>query len=334
MDKINYGTSYFGVRDPQHARRDLDRFAEIGLDTVLHTFSERDQKYYRSTIEDIVDLSHKRGFTVYVNPWGGGNVFGGEALTEFPVRHPESRQQLSGGQDLPAACFNAPKFREFMHDWIERAVGTGADVVFWDEPHWYEPVFRGDRFSKEAPSGRCSHCRRRYKRIHSESMPDHETEKTLAFKRQSLLEFLGEMTQAVADAGACNALCVVPYASLAKYANQRTRIASVDHLDVLGVTPFWGLHDADPQEFVGGWAQEITTRADEHDLNSQIWIQGFAPEENEPTREQFLSALRSAESQDPNSIMLWGWDACRVMSSIACESSESIWETYRSHVSP
>lgn len=334
MGRIAYGTSYFGVRDPRHTRRDLDRLADAGLDIVLHTFSEGDQRHYRGTMEDIVGLSQDRGFTVYVNPWGVGNVFGGEALSDFPSRFPDVRQQLADGQSVPAACFNAPRFRNFMHEWIGDAVSTGADVIFWDEPHWYEPGFRDDHYSSDVPTGRCPHCRQKYESIHGEPMPDHETDRTSAFKRQSLLEFLAEMTETVARSGVRNALCVEPTTSFARDPSPLEELDSLEELDVLGVTPFWYLYDEDPEGFVQHWSERITSLADDYDLESQIWIQGFGLDDHETTRRDFQRALRTAKSHDPNSIMVWGWDASRVMSSIACESPDLIWERFMETMAP
>lgn len=113
---VKRGTSYFGVRDVRHVERDLDRFREAGLTAILHTFSERDQRFFEETMVDIVSASTDRGFTTYVISWGVWRVFGGEALAEFIGTHPEVGQVLSTGDRLPTACFNAPELRDFMRE--------------------------------------------------------------------------------------------------------------------------------------------------------------------------------------------------------------------------
>jgi hypothetical protein len=328
LAKTEYGTSYFGVRDPEHARRDLDRFANAGLDAVLHTFSERDQKYYRETMEGIVRASHERNLTVYMNPWGLGNVFGGEALTEFSGHNPEACQQLSNGDRVPAACFNAPAFREFVHQWIEDAVRTGADVIFWDEPHWLEPAFRDDEDSDEYWTCRCPSCRSRYEEVHGQKMPEAVDDSVKTFKRNSIVNFLEEMTEATAEAGAQNAVCLAPDPTENDSTDRLKRLASLKHLDLIGATPFWDLHGEDPRDFVGGWSERITSVADSHNLKSQIWIQGFDLDDSRETIEKFRMALDVAKSSGPDSLFLWGWDGCRVMSSKACESAETIWSEF------
>lgn len=327
-----YGTSYFGVRDPKHVRRDLDRFAESGLNAVLHTFSERDQRYYRGTMEKIVGVSHERDLTVYMNPWGVGNVYGGEAFTEFPARHPEARQQLSTGERVPAACFNASVFRDFMRQWTEDAAGTGADVLFWDEPHWFESPFRGMDFSEEGWTCRCFHCRSRYEQKYGESMPGNLTESVRSFKIDSIVDFLDEMTTAAARAGAENAVCVAPEPSTGEGTFDLDGLASIKHLDVLGATPFWDFHEEDPEEFVSTWTDTITSVCRNHDLKSQVWIQGFGLDDTEETMEEFETALQTAKSYHPDSLFLWGWDGCRIMSSLSVESPESIWDEFLNNV--
>lgn len=331
MSKNEYGTSYFGVRDPKHARRDLDRFVESGLNAVLHTFSERDQRYYRGTMEEIVTASHERNLTVYVNPWAVGNVFGGEALTEFPAHHPGARQQLSNGDRVPAACFNAPVFRDFMRQWVEDAAGTGADVLFWDEPHWFEPQFRGDEYPAGPWTCRCPHCRSRYEKEVGESMPETLTDQIRAFKTRSILDFLEELTIASARAGAKNAVCLAPEPDTEDIYDFG-KFAALEHVDLIGATPFWDFHDQDPEEFVGTWAEKITTVTSNYEISSQVWIQGFALDASKETMADFGTALRTAKSYDPDSLFLWGWDGCRVMSSIACEAPETIWREFLKNI--
>lgn len=331
MGKIEYGISYFGVRDPKHARRDLDRFVDAGLDAVLHTFSERDRRYYRRTMSEIVEASHDRDLTVYMNPWGFGNVFGGETLTEFPARHPEACQQLSDDRRVPAACFNAPIFRQSVRGWINDAVSTGADIIFWDEPHWFEAPFRGENVPEDPWTCRCPHCRPRYEEAYGETMPEELTDSIRTFKVDSIVRFLEDMTETTAEAGVKNAVCLAPDPSNEEQFDRLERFASLEHLDVISATPFWDFHDEDPKSFVGRWTEKVTSIAREQDLRSQVWIQGFDLDNTGETRQGFRTAIEVAKSHDPDSLFLWGWDGCRTMSSIACGDPEGFWEDFTKH---
>ena len=228
-----HGTSYFGVRNRTHAAADLDRFAAAGLDAVLHTYSERDQRYYEGTMTDLVAESHDRGFTVYVNPWGVGRAFGGEALSEFVGRHPEARQRLSTGERVPTACFEHPAFRAFVREWTGSAAGLGADVLFWDEPHWFLPDWHDREFADDAWGCRCEHCRAAFEERFGREMPREETDAVRAFKADRLLDFLREMMAVAADHGAENAVCLLPSEDADHGLSDWGPLARSDDLDVL-----------------------------------------------------------------------------------------------------
>ena len=322
------GTSYFGVRDPRHAERDLDRFGDRGLDAVLHTFSERDQKYYRETMAELVDASHERGQRVYVNPWGVGRVFGGEALSEFVGRNPDSRQQLSTGDRVPAACFNDPTFREFVREWTRDAVETGADVVFWDEPHWYVPAPSDDPVPDSAWSCRCDACQERFEEEHGETMPTDETDRVTEFHEASLFDFLEEMMALVRDLGAENAVCLLPGDSSEHGLTDWERLAASDYLDVFATDPYWVTFEEELEPFVGEYTDRVVSLADEYDLESQIWIQGFGLPDGDDAAEQVRRATRIAVEGGVDSVFIWGWDACRVISSISADDADAVWNAY------
>jgi hypothetical protein len=130
------GVSYFGVRIPRHARRDLEDIAARGYTAVLHTFSENDLAYYRGTMAEIVDVSHKLGLEVQMCPWGVGRTFGGEAESRWVTFHPEACQVLDDGRRVATGCLNNPAYRGFCKEWADAALEAGTDYVFWDEPHW------------------------------------------------------------------------------------------------------------------------------------------------------------------------------------------------------
>ena len=129
------GVSYFGVRTPKHALADMQDIKAAGFNAVLHTWSEEDQQYYYGTMAEIVDRTAELGLTVYVNPWGVGRVFGGEAYSELTARNHDLCQVALDGKPKVAACPNHPEFRTYMHHWIESVCATKVSTVFWDEPH-------------------------------------------------------------------------------------------------------------------------------------------------------------------------------------------------------
>jgi hypothetical protein len=334
LQPMEKGASYFGVRDRRHVEHDLDRFADRGLDSVLHTFSERDRMYYEGTMADIVAASHKRDFTVYLNPWGVGGVFGGEALSAFIGRHPEARQELSTGDRVPAACFNHPTFREFMRGWTREAAETGADVLFWDEPHWYITGWYDDGHPENAWSCRCDRCRERFRERYDRSMPREATERVQEFREDCMLEFLEEMMAASHNVGAENAICLLPGENASHGPREWGRLAASDCLEVLATDPYWDVagegHNA--EEFVREFSRKVASLAEAHGIRSQIWIQGFHLGGESETVEDVRTATRTVVESGVDSIFMWGYDACRSMSSIACESPDAVWEAYLSEL--
>lgn len=326
---IETGTSYFGVRDRRHVERDLDRFVDAGLNAVLHTFSEADREYYHDSMSEIVAASHERDLTVYMNPWGVGRVFGGEALSEFIGRHPGECQVMSTGDRVGAACFNSPQFRKFMREWTRDAAQTGADVLFWDEPHWYIPSWHDqeDQFPDAAWSCRCSHCRSAYREQFDEPMATAHTDHVEQFREESLLSFLNDMMVVANEEGCRNAVCLLPSEDSEHGLRNWSDLAANPLLDVFATDPYWSLHgDKPPTEFVGYFADTVASLARAHDCESQIWIQGFrlGPD----TAETVRATTRTAIDSGVDSVFMWGYDACRSISSIACEDPDAVWSAY------
>ena len=78
-----YGVSYFGVRDPRHAARDLDEIAGAGFRHLTHTLSEYDLRYHFEDVARLVTMSRDRGLEVGLDPWGVGGIFGTIMIAVF-----------------------------------------------------------------------------------------------------------------------------------------------------------------------------------------------------------------------------------------------------------
>src|SRR5262245_1606363 len=135
------GVSYFGNRILRHVQADLDDIVAHGCTYVVHTLSEEDQSHYAGTMGAIVKATQAAGLKAWIDPWGVGGVFGGEAFSLYAARFPNHQQVLSTGATVPAVCPNWPEFRAAMREWVDTALSTGADVLFWDEPHFAIPTW-------------------------------------------------------------------------------------------------------------------------------------------------------------------------------------------------
>ena len=79
---MQFGVSYFGVRNPQHFQRDLEDIARLGFTSIIFTFSEEDHRFYQGSLTEFVRRTHQQGLKAFVDPWGVCGVFGGEAFSE------------------------------------------------------------------------------------------------------------------------------------------------------------------------------------------------------------------------------------------------------------
>ncbi|HEY3238254.1 MAG TPA: hypothetical protein VGL92_01725, partial [Acidimicrobiia bacterium] len=262
------GCSYFGNRILRHVAADMESLAAAGFTGVLHTMSENDLAYYRDTLGRMVALSQRAGLEVQVGPWGLGGVFGGEAESHFMVVHPELGQVLDDGQRVGGGCFNQERFRAFVRSWAAAALETGAERIFWDEPHWAHPSRFGagpDRWAC-----RCELCRERFREANGSEMPAELTPEVAAFREACLVEFIGDVVAHVAGLGGRSTVCVLPD-TIADW----SAVARLPGLHTLATDPYWQSFHQPVVPYVGGYARRLVGVAAEHGVGAQLWIQGF-----------------------------------------------------------
>jgi N-acetylmuramic acid 6-phosphate etherase len=313
------GCSYFGVRIPRHVARDMEDLARRGFTGVLHTFSENDLAYYRDTMGRIVEISHELGLEVQMNPWGLGRTFGGEAESRFVTMRPEACQVLDDGRRVAAGCLNNPKYRSYCKEWADAALEAGADLVFWDEPHWVVPEHVGiDDPSRW--SCHCDVCRERFGR----ELPKQLTEEALAFREASLVDFLREMVAHVHSLGGRNTICVLPAVEGAHGIRDWDAVAALPGVDVFGTDPYWQVFKEPAGEFVGRFATLAAQAADRAGVEPELWVPAFRLTRADiPDLEDAIAAARAAGI---GRLWVWGYEACGHMTSLATPDSGAVWE--------
>jgi hypothetical protein len=281
MTATRAGASYFGNRILRHAAADMEALAAAGFTGVLHTFSENDLAYYRATMGRIVAASHAAGLEVQVAPWGVCQVFGGEAESRFTARRPRVGQVLDDGHATPAGCPNHPEVRAFVRAWADAAIDSGADRVFWDEPHWVHPEHFG--LDPDRWGCRCGHCRQRFADRFGEPLPATLTPEVLAFRQDSLVEFVAELVAHCAGQGAATTVCLLPLVDGVHGLPDWSRVAAMAGLGTLATDPYWKVFGEPAGPFVGRFSALVGRLAAEHGVGAQIWIQGFGLEpDDEP----------------------------------------------------
>jgi N-acetylmuramic acid 6-phosphate etherase len=315
------GVSYFGVRIPRHARRDLEDIAARGYTAVLHTFSENDLAYYRGTMAEIVEASHDVGLEVQMCPWGVGRTFGGEAESRWVTFHPEACQVLDDGRRVATGCLNNPTYRAFCKEWADAALEAGTDYVFWDEPHWTVPEHVGiDDSDRWACC--CDVCRE----LSGIDMPGELglTPEMQRFREKSVTAFLAEMTAHVAARGGKNTICLLPLTEGAHGISDWDAVASLPHLSVLATDPYWKNFDESAESFVGRFARLLAETAARNGVEAQMWLPSFGlAGDDVPDLEAAVAATRAAGIED---IWTWGYEACAHMTHLATPDSPLAWE--------
>ena len=132
-----FGVSYFGVRDPRHARRDLDEIAEAGFAAVTHTFSEHDLRYHVEDVGRLVEETRARGLEAALDPWGVAGLFGGLPNTSFSqnvgliaMTGVMSRHVVTIGAIFLIVCGFVPKIGAAITTIPIEVLGGGVIVMF------------------------------------------------------------------------------------------------------------------------------------------------------------------------------------------------------------
>ena len=317
------GVSYFGNRILRHVAADMDDLAARGFTGVLHTMSENDLTYYRDTIGRMVEISSAAGLFVQVGPWGLGRTFGGEAESLFVANHPHVGQVLDSGRPVAAGCLNSGAYREFVRSWAAAAVETGAERIFWDEPHWAHPAHFDEPL--ERWGCRCHRCVRRWcDESGDDDMPTELTPEVRAFRERCLVEFLGELTAYVAGLGGRSTVCLLPHTSGSLGVADWSAVARLPGLATLATDPYWKAFSEPVGPFVTEFSERVAQQAAAAGIEAQIWIQGFrlGPED----ADDIHAAVAAARSAGIDDLWTWGYEACGHMSYLDTVNPEQVWE--------
>jgi len=271
------GVAYFGSRDPRHVRTDLEDMRKHHCNMVIHTFSEEDYNFYALVMKEIVSISHELGFEVYIDPWGVGGVFGGEAFSRFVMQNPGECQRLASGAPAPAACLNSPAFLAFMKSWVDFAATAGADIVFWDEPHFYitPTTWIASQKSDEWACA-CDRCRGLFRQKFGRDLPVAMDGDVIAFRDESIVSFFKTLTEYSQKTHSMkNALCVLPDENPLMGVSSWDLLASLPSISIFGTDPYWMLWNKPLLDYVRASTRRIIDICSRFGKEPQMWVQAF-----------------------------------------------------------
>ena len=325
---VAFGVSYFGVRDPRHARRDLDEIAGSGFRTVTHTFSEHDLRYHEKDVARIVAETKDRGLEAGVDPWGVAGLFGGEAWSELALVDLASRQIDANGVSVPACCPNAEATRALLRRWARTAVDLGADVLFWDEPHFHLGALRS---GPKAPCCRCDACRAAWRARGGGELPPEGDDGLAAFRVASLCELLTDAMSAVRGAAVRHSLCLLPRGEFhGAGSDDWEAFAALPGLDRLATDPYWMDRPVSPAEFVTRHAGPLRALCDAKGAEMEVWVQGIRI----PAGDEHVIGAATAAAVECGAgvVSFWSFRGTERMSNLACGDPDATWRAMQDAV--
>lgn len=193
MAVLETGVSYYGISYSHNVRKDFEEIKAHNCTSVLLALTEFDLFFWKPQIPKVVDEAKKIGLKVYLNTWGIGKFFGGEAPSIFLQECDISDRQFSAltGAPLPAASPSSPAFREYLYGIVRELASTcDADGFFWDEPHYAMPIYQVGYQSTTDWSCRSSITQNIFKQKYGYEMPLTLTQQVRKFRHDQANELL------------------------------------------------------------------------------------------------------------------------------------------------
>jgi hypothetical protein len=323
--RMQFGVSYFGVRNPQHVQRDLDDVKRLGFDYIVFTFSENDRRFYQGSVAECVRRAHQQGLKAWIDPWGVCGIFGGEAFTERGAWDIEGQQRRSDGRPLPLLCLNSTEVRTYLQQWITTVAEVlQADAIFWDEPHFYLPY--GTAREQGWWGCCCQRCQARFTATYQRPWPAEETAEVRQCKQDAIASLLLELTATAAAQGLQNIVCVLPeHQHLNSLEAKFDCFAADPHLDVLSTDPYPLWHDRDIST-TQIFCEALQRSCQHYGKGAQMWLQGFrVPAGQERLVGEEMRLMARCGIRD---MAMWSYLATAYMSSHTCADAPQVWEVF------
>jgi len=326
---MQYGCSYFGCRFIEHFDEELSKMSDAGFSIVLITYSENDYFFYHSTICKMTELAKKKGFIVYLNPWGVLGIFGGEAFSKWLVDYTVIRQITNSGILAPAACINNPQTEELLLGWLDKAAESACDYIFWDEPHFY---FKDFQTATGVWGCKCDACRLKFRERYGYDINNEITDDLINFRNESIVKLLNTLCATAATKHKKNNICMLPTedTTMGGLSNWEY-IKQIKNLDVISTDPYWQRKNKKVEEYVGYYCDKLQKLANEIRIPAEVWVQAYkiiGGRENE-----VANAIGLLQSKNADRIMFWSYKAGYPMSTLESDDYRLTWEIITRQIS-
>ncbi|MHA2609958.1 MAG: hypothetical protein V2G48_03425 [bacterium JZ-2024 1] len=314
-----FGVSYYGSRHLHHIVADLKEIRKNGFSLVVWTLSEEDYWFYQNTLKEALLFSRRIGLQNWIDPWGWGGIFGGEAFTYWALRYPEATQKTAGKQILPALCPNHPLTLRLFQKWLDLALKCEPDAIFFDEPHFFQKTW--EPFPENVVGCFCPYCEEKFRQQFYKELSSCSPEEFQQFHHQSILEFLDSSGRFLEENGSSSALCLLPDCP-SKFLGS---FAGIPSLKSLGTSPYY-IHHKKPISWFESQVKNLLKIPKENPkVSLHIWIQAFRiPGGKE---KEIEDAVDICASLGVETVLFWGFRACNFVSYLVPDHPQKVWNT-------
>lgn len=316
MKRLKTGVAYHGNRLLSHAIEDMREIVRADMDIVVHMFTHNDWDRHDKVVADIFRATEDLGLEVWVDNWGIGGAPGDKS--HFLGYHPEAHTYYGDGIMHPyQICLNAPSYRQFVKDWVDKVASMGGKTVFWDEPRIPDVPIDDTRTSHYSACT-CPTCKRMFEERFGRKMPIVMDADVARFRDDTMVDFHNFITEYAAKAGMQSVICFMPHQLSGINSIQTnpllgtldiSRIAQMPNVSNIGTDPYWfskkGLES--PYKYVYDVSRACVETADRFGKDHNIWIQAYnAPLGREP---EIIDATEAAYDAGARNILYWSFHA-------------------------
>lgn len=311
------GVSYYGNIFLNHFKRDLKKIVSF-CDFIVFTFSEEDLKFHKNSFKRIIDVTKKENIEIWIDPWGVGGVFGGEAFSEFLIYNRNSLQILSSGIEIPMACLNNPSFLNYFQKWIDKAAEFNPDYIFFDEPH----IFIDRKLENDGIfSCFCNFCQNEFSNLFNETMPQKFNQKIRAFQIKTIINFLTKISLYSKSKNLKTAITIYAIED-PDYEKFWEEVAKIQSLDVFGCDPYWRMREIRSFDFVERFIKKTQDTSKKYSKKSLIWIQAM----NFPqkTESEIIKVIEILKRYEIDFVAAWSYDGGEILDNVKSDNPQKI----------
>ncbi len=299
MERFKTGYAYHGNRMLNHAEADLRDMAAHHGNVVVHMLSHTDWDRHKTTIKEMVEMTHGLGMEAWIDNWGLGGAPGDKS--HFLAYYPDAHIYYSNGEMHPTqVCLNSPDYRRWVKEWIDVVDYTGAKKIFWDEPHLPDKKVGETAYYSCA----CHRCKKHFSEKYGYEMPLFINDDVRNFQIDTIVDYFQDVTAYSNAKGIENSVCVMLGTSGISLETSE-KLFTVDTIDDIGSDPYWLDYNNDPYEYPYNGAKRNIGLSEKYGKKHNLWLQTYCNPMGE--EEDIITAAEALYDAGARTILAWGY---------------------------